>query len=491
MKRIKYIIVFLLLSLSNFLNAKTITIDSIKFQSKDSSLIEKYIVVKDQYQEAHKHYDSICENYSNNLATIDDYTKAKNDSSAAYEKMIALESKLDIVPTIPEGEPSEWSREELRQQYKEARKLRDLLPVIKKNSKNKNDYEKRLQNMLSRFKGHAAESYILIALGELNENSTKKAIKYFEEATKCIVQSDEWDFQKQIAWQKIAEIYEKNRQFQEAVKALENWAISEPCGTGANSSLIMRTFKILELKLYYKPENQIFRELWQELESEHIIYGIGITRDGLAQQIRILYGQERLVLLKNAVKEFRLLYPEQYNDFEIDKFLDEGYQFTCLLTELESHIQLIEQIENASLQETLEILETVRGKKGAPHVHGSLNDLNVPSKNISTRYWREEVLITKLISFHVEKSVPALIESDSKKHECCILYALGKLGGKDTIQYLKYKIKTEPNVHYLKDYHFCLLLTGNKEAISFVKEAASQGSGNNRAAAEWALSNIL
>jgi TPR repeat protein len=221
MGKLRYLLIIVLLSLSISLQAKTITIDSIKFQSKDSSLIDMYLAARDQYQVARKHYDSIREGYSNHLATIEDYTKAKEESSDAYEKMLALESKLDIVPTIPEGEPNKWSKDELKQQYAEAGEVKKLLPVIKENSKNKSAYNKRLQNILKQFRGHAAESSILIAIGELNENSPKKAIKYYKEAAKGTVPSGEWNFEQQSACQKLAEMYEKKKQFKQAVNGVK------------------------------------------------------------------------------------------------------------------------------------------------------------------------------------------------------------------------------------------------------------------------------
>ncbi len=488
MGNLKYILIIVLLSLSSSLQAKTITIDSIKFQSKDSSLIDMYLAARDQYQAARKHYDSIREGYSNHLATIEDYTKAKNDSSAAYEKMLALESKLDIVPTIPEGESSKWSEDELRQQYAEAGKVKDMLTAIRENSKNKNAYQKRLQNILKQFKGHAAESSILIALGELNENSPKKAIKYYEEAAKGPVPSGEWNFEQQLAWQKLAEMYEKNKQFKEAVKALENWEISEPCGNGSEASGLWRSYKILELKLHYIPQDKVFEELWHDLEYEKMTYGFLVGFDSFAQQIRKLYGNERLDLLKNTVKEFRLRYPKKDNDSEEEVIFEEGYHFLRLLIELESQLQLVEKIENASLQEALEILKTVRSDKKAPSIHGHLTDLNFPSKNNWTQLWREEMLVAKLLSFPAEESVPAISAFDNEHYECCALYALGKIGNKEAVEYLLFMAQTEFNLSCLKDYYFCLHLTNNKSAEYFLKDAAANGTGNNRTAAEWVFS---
>jgi hypothetical protein len=477
------IVLFMLVFLSIPLQAETIKVESITFQSQDSSLIKKYLDTRVKSQAADKYYASIREGYTKKTATIEDYKKAQEDFAEASKKMLALESELELVPTILKGEPNKWSKEEMRQQWTEARKVRDRLPLIKENLHDVNAYEKRLQNMLSRFRGHAAESSILNSLGELSENSPKKAIKYYEEATKCSVRSDEWDFEQQSTWQKLAEMHEKNKEYKEAVKALQNWKISEPCGNGANSSYIKRSFKIWELKLHYESQEQVFKELWQELSSENITYAFGDSLDGLAQQVRILYGQTRLALLKGTVDELRLHHPE------INDIVNKGYYFSHLFTELAAQIQLIEQIRGASLQETLEILSSVRSKKGAPHIEGSLIKLNVHSKDICTEFWREEMLITRLLSFPPGESVPALIVSNSKYHEPCKLFVIGKIGGKDAVQYLLQKAETEENVWGLRDYHFCLLLTGDKDALAFVQDAAIHGSGNNPAAAEWALSN--
>jgi len=246
--------------------------------------------------------------------------------------------------------------------------------------------------MLSRFRGHAAEGIILLALGDLNEGLPTTAIKYYEAATRCPVQSDLLGFAQQSAWRRLSEVHEKNKAYREAVNALQNWRISGSCGVGVSGSRIWRAFKIWELRLHYLPQDRVFNDLWEDLESERITFGEGASIDGLAQRVRILYGQA-------------------------------------------------------------------------------------------------ELLIARLTSFSAERSVTALIASDSKRHDCCILFALGKIGGEDVVQYLISKAKQEGNMWYLRDYHFCLLLTGDKAARVFVMAAAAEGEGNNRHCAVWALEN--
>jgi hypothetical protein len=241
----------------------------------------------------------------------------------------------------------------------------------------------------------------------------------------------------------------------------------------------------MELKLHYISQDQVFEELWHDLESEKMTYGFGVDFDSFAQQIRILYGKERLGLLRNTVKEFQLRYPKADNGSEEEIIFEEGYHFSRLLTELESQIQLVEKIENASLQETLEILKVVRSDKKAQSIHGNLTRLNVPSMNTWTQLWREEMLIAKLISFPAEESVPAISAFDNEHYECCALYALGKIGNKEAVEYLLFMAQTEFNLSCLKDYYFCLHLTNNKSAQYFLKDAAANGTGNNRIAAEW------
>ena len=181
-------------------------------------------------------------------------------------------------------------------------------------------------------------------------------------------------------------------------------------------------------------------------------------------------------------------YPKKANGSEEEVIFEEGSHFLRLLTELESQLQLVEKIENASLQETLEILKVVRSDKKAQSIHGNLTRLNVPSKNTWTQLWREEMLIAKLISFPPDESVPAISAFDNEHYECCALYALGKIGNKEAVDYLLFMAQNEFNAPCLKDYYFCLHLTNSKSAQYFLKDAATNGTGNNRTAAEWVLS---
>lgn len=471
------------IELATPLCAETITVNSIRFESEDTDAIQAYLSSREQFHAAEKYYASVTEGYTKKTATIHDYTRAKEEFVAARKKIMLLECHLNIVPTLPDGDPNGWSKNEMRQQWAEATKITELLPVMKDMLDNKPTYEQELRRILARFRGHAAEGVILLALGDVGKETPDVAIKCYTEAAKCRVLSDLYGFAQQSAWQRLAQVYERTESYQEAVGALQNWKISEPCGTGADGSRIEKSFKIWELKLHYLYQDTVFRELWEALESGHISFGCGESLDGLAQRVRLLYQGAGSSALKSTVERLQNRYPVEGDSRDIRP----GAQFARFLAELTSQLQFLEDVDKATLQQCLIILRATRTAAGAPSIHGGLSNLTVPHKNIRTPLWREEVLITRLVSFPAKESVPALIASDSERHDCCALFALGKIGGEEAVQYLTRKAKDEVNVRFLHDYHFCLLLTADEVAATFVRQAEAEGSGNNRAAAAWAL----
>jgi hypothetical protein len=230
------------------LHAATITVDSITFQSQDKAAVKSYLRAREQFQASDKHYASIREGYTKKTATIQDYTKAKEDFVAARTKMLELECSLEIVPTISDGEPESWSRDELRQQHIEARKVRDRITLIKETLEDSKAYRQELKNILARFRNHAAESTILLHLGDAHRTTPDMAIKFYAQAANCPVASDPWSFSQQAAWQRLATLYEDNEAYAKGIQALENWNISEPCGTGVKASRERKEAKLQELR---------------------------------------------------------------------------------------------------------------------------------------------------------------------------------------------------------------------------------------------------
>jgi tetratricopeptide (TPR) repeat protein len=126
-----------------------------------------------------------------------------------------------------------------------------------------------LKKMLPAWKGCAGEADILLVLGRLHENDPAIALTYYDRAAKDACDVDQFQFRRQQAWQGVARMCEKLGKYQEALAALKNWEIREPCGNGANSSRIQRMFWMWRLRrLSGEDPMALRRELVQALKTD-------------------------------------------------------------------------------------------------------------------------------------------------------------------------------------------------------------------------------
>ena len=100
-----------------------------------------------------------------------------------------------------------------------------------------------------------------MAIGDALINQPAEAAACFERAARYPLPSDIWGFDQQRAWQRLAALYERQKEYRKAVAALESWTVRSDCGNGREADEFRKKIWILRLRKEYEPK--------EEVEGEH------------------------------------------------------------------------------------------------------------------------------------------------------------------------------------------------------------------------------
>lgn len=180
----------------------------------------------------------------------------------------------------------------------------------------KDAYGVWLKGFLPKLAGHPIEGRFLNELGRLNGADYSEALTYFTKATKSAA-SDNWDLERQQTWQEIARLHEKNRQYRKALAALNNWKIEEPCGTGAGSSRVEKTFWTYRLSVHLEKPKVVRARMWSTLSSGKLYPWDGY--DHLAKRVISMYGKDELQLLTEDLNRAQSHLEKNFKTMEYGK----------------------------------------------------------------------------------------------------------------------------------------------------------------------------
>ncbi len=277
-----------------------IVVDGIAFEGSPAA-VAAFRDARTAFEVARRDYESAMKGYAAKTVSIGELTAAKERFVAAREKMNDLETDLDLKPSALPAAGHVMTPEEKAQVWAESDKVRDRLEVLRKMTPDPAVYGKRLADMLPKFKDHPAEGHILFALGNAIEKAPKEAEAYYLAVTRCLRGTDPWNYEQQAAWQKLAAIYEKEGRYEEAIHALENWKVSEQCGTGTAVSKMRRQFEIWRLSLHVQKLQDVRAEMWSALTRRE--FGWGFTsEEWIAKRILSLYTGDDGVLRRDLAR---------------------------------------------------------------------------------------------------------------------------------------------------------------------------------------------
>ncbi|MHC4253715.1 MAG: hypothetical protein ACYS9X_31760, partial [Planctomycetota bacterium] len=135
---------------------------------------------------------------------------------------------LFSIPAFLAGHPDAHARRVApgagvpQRQAEELRVLREKLREMKGQliDTGRARYVADLKGLQRRYAGHPVAPDILLALGEVHEDSPGKAIQYYARAARHAA-GDRWAMTQQRALQRLARVYEGQRQYRKAVEALK------------------------------------------------------------------------------------------------------------------------------------------------------------------------------------------------------------------------------------------------------------------------------
>jgi hypothetical protein len=163
-----------------------------------------------------------------------------------------------------------------------------------------------------------------------------------------------------------------------------------------------------------------------------------------------------------------------------------GRELNKVLDELEEQVKYIERIKKASADELGHELINV-GKKNYMLSHWGVSRLFM-EESLPDGLWQERVVLEAAKAKKSEISLELLEGVLRIRRNPVALCAIGQSGTQEAVQLLKRLASKEKTMRALRNYYFCLLLTGRPEAVEIVKEAAkSQEKSNIPAAGKWAL----
>ena len=468
-------------------NADEITIDKVRFSGPPKSVSEcreakkifeaarkKFVEIEKKYHPPH--LQGKIEGHDDRYAK--EYEKAQAEYASARRRLLALELKLDVIPTnLSANNASELSDELKWKIFSESEKVKEKLYYIKQKGLKKDELKALLKRMLSRYRDHPAEGLILEELGEAYESNYKVARGYFNDVLKCKFPSDRWDWAKQDACKHLAKLYEEHNEYEKAIATLESMKIREPCGTGAAYSRMERDYKIWSLRLKCAPRKDVLAKLWKSLKKTdrwsfdpkiEARYVISLYPEDQYQELeREVEAAQRAIASKNPSSKGNPLFDEIRNNL---LFLEKIRR---------SSKYLIEQITKIDKDQYYEI-------KGRFQ-----KVLAVPEHCASDRLWRARAAILAL-KLHNPKVLVAALKSLIRDagHSPLAIYALGQIGGTDAVKALTRQLEqTGTDEEELRDCFYALLLTGDPNAARLVRQA-EQSSKKRRRAAEWALSHF-
>jgi hypothetical protein len=345
-------------------------------------------------------------------------------------------------------------------------------------------YVAGLKGLLQRYANHPVAPDVLVALGEVHEDSAGKAIRYYTQAARHAA-GDRWAFAQQRALQRLARVHEGQGQYRKAVEVLRTWRISEPCGTGAAHSSVRKEFMIWRLRSRYENWDEVHAEMWAAVRG-HLERTSMVSGRGLAQLVRSFYGdgEEDLARLEREVGKLAGGKPGGAAQGAREKLRRQ--QTEELVTTLREGVALERRTRAASMKELLELVTDPASRAGG----GDLRRLFDPFPPEGYPPSHAKRLLDALVRKGRE-ALPGLMEVGRKRHNGLAVAAIGRIGGGEAVRYLSEMAAAQARRALSADYYFALLLTEDKEAHASVERSAAADEHAKRAREAYSSSALL